>query len=210
MKLFVWDFHGVLEKNTIFAAKEITNRVLEEFNIPNRLTDEDTERLYGQQWIDYFREFAPDSPNEDHEKMNERAYEISNKEQVFRKYIQPQDHAKEVLTKIKNSGAINLLISNSSQKSIDIFADAVNLTNYFHNIIGVDNYTIRITKAQAIKDYIKDKDISKIIVIGDHPHDILTGHEVQATTYLFSRNGKFPKANANYEITNLKEILKEI
>ena len=44
MKLFIWDFHGVLEKNTERAAKEITNRVLEEFNVPNRASDDDIER----------------------------------------------------------------------------------------------------------------------------------------------------------------------
>ena len=59
MNLFVWDFHGVLEKDCEFAVMEITNKVLEEFNIKKRINLKETKKLYGLKWSDYFRYCCP-------------------------------------------------------------------------------------------------------------------------------------------------------
>lgn len=210
MKLFIWDFHGVLEKNTERAAKEITNRVLEEFNVPNRASDDDIERMYGLQWINYFKELSPDSDEKELEAMNARAYEISQTEKPFLNYIEPMDFADEVLDAINKKGNVNILLSNCSQKSIDIFADSVKITSFFSKVMGIDNFEERRTKAEIIKELVKSDDFEKTIVIDDHPDGIKAGNEVNATTYLFSRKGKFPEADAHFKISDLREVLKEV
>lgn len=214
MKLFVWDFHGVLEKGNEFSVKEVTNRVLKEFNIPRRLSDEDLTRLYGQKWIDYFRELSPNSSEEELEAMTTRAFEISRKEKPFLKYIKPMDNAEEVLRKIKERGGTNIVLSNSSQIGIVNFTNSVGLTYLFDTHIGIDNHLEKEielkTKAQAIRDHINGKNVEKIVVIGDHPKDIETGHEVNAITYLFSETENFPEADAHFRITDLRGLLKEL
>lgn len=54
MKLFVWDFHGTLEKDNEHAVMEISNKVLENLGYTQRLSKEDNLMLYGKKWADYF------------------------------------------------------------------------------------------------------------------------------------------------------------
>jgi len=54
MKLFIWDFHGVLEKNAERVSQEITNIILKQFGYTKRLTDKEHQAIYGQKWFQYF------------------------------------------------------------------------------------------------------------------------------------------------------------
>lgn len=40
MKLFVWDFHGVLEKDNDLAVLDISNKVLEQSGYAERFSEE--------------------------------------------------------------------------------------------------------------------------------------------------------------------------
>ena len=212
MKLFVWDFHGVLEKDNILAVIEITDRVLEEFGFPGRLARADYEKLYGQRWMDYFKKAVPEADEELIQAMTKRAFEISGNEKSFLKYIKQMDYAEEVLNAIRAKGSMNVVLSNSPPKFLLAFTESVKLTHLFDSRIGVDNHgTARFTpKADAIKRFCKGKKFDKVVVIGDHPDDIKAGHEVGATTYLFSQTGNFPDIYANHKITDLREVLKEL
>jgi hypothetical protein len=48
MKLFVWDFHGVLEKGNDGAVVEITNIALQRFGYSRRMTIQEGEFLSGK------------------------------------------------------------------------------------------------------------------------------------------------------------------
>jgi len=210
-KLFVWDFHGVLEKGNLAGAKYVTNKVLDEFGA-RRLTDEEYRGLYGLNWTLYFKKAAPESSDEIVEKMRLRAYRISAEEQVIKKHIQQMDYAPVVLDKIRAEGNLNILLSNSSPKSLVYFTDAVGLTDYFDHFIGVDRDDAkeRKTKKQALEEFLDGKEFEKVIVIGDHPFDIMAGNSVNAITYLFSYDKIFPEVKANYKISDLREVLKEL
>ena len=45
MKLFVWDFHGVLEKGNDLAVLDITNKVLEQAGYSERLNEDFGRRI---------------------------------------------------------------------------------------------------------------------------------------------------------------------
>jgi len=51
MKLFVWDFHGVLEKDNEKAVVKITNIVLSQSGYSERLNIDDCHRFYGLRWF---------------------------------------------------------------------------------------------------------------------------------------------------------------
>lgn len=48
--LFVWDFHGVLEKDNELAVHEVTNRVLGEFGYEEKASIDDIHMMYGLPW----------------------------------------------------------------------------------------------------------------------------------------------------------------
>ena len=66
MKLFVWDFHGTLEKDNEGAVFKISNKVLENLGYKERLTKEDNFMLYGRKWSDYFAYLLPKEPEKTH------------------------------------------------------------------------------------------------------------------------------------------------
>ncbi len=209
--LFAWDFNGVLEKDCKKATIEVTNRALEEFGKP-LMSEGKFQEMYGRPWIDFFKEMSPDSDDSEIDAMNARAYEISINEKPFLKFIQPMDNAAEVLSYIKGRGCKNIVVSNNSHESLLILTDSVGLTEFFDERVATDDFESdsRKDKSDAIIEYVKGKDIDKIVVIGDHPHDIEEGKKVGAVTYLFSHTGEFPDVDADYKISDLREVLKEL
>ena len=113
MKLFVWDFHGVLEKDNEHAVVEVTNQVLTEAGIKNRLTLEKCRELYGKKWSVFFKHLAPDADEKTILNMVQRGIDISQETDVISRHIKPMDFSHEVLKKIKNTGHENLILSNT-------------------------------------------------------------------------------------------------
>jgi len=65
-KLFVWDFHGTLEKGNENASRAITNNVLAKFGHKVRLSKHDAIKLYGKKWYEYYEYLLPNEPHEVH------------------------------------------------------------------------------------------------------------------------------------------------
>jgi len=79
MKLFVWDFHGTLEKGNVEALHEILNKVAHVFNIQKQINLETTIRMYGLSWIDYFQYLHPQGQMDEWLAMKDTAAEIQKK-----------------------------------------------------------------------------------------------------------------------------------
>ncbi len=54
MKLFVWDFHGTLEKGNEYAVLEMSNIILEKHGHKERFTELQCRELYGKKWYEFF------------------------------------------------------------------------------------------------------------------------------------------------------------
>lgn len=219
--LFVWDFHGVLEKDNEYAVQEVCNLVLKDFGMDREISLEETISWYGLSFFDYFRLAIPEGDEELWKAMvnkvrtfRERGWEI------IQRYIQPRDYPREVLSHIKSQKHQNIIITNSSQESANRFVNFVDLRSYIDEIIGIDNHdfsrintALHNVKSQILAEFLKDKNYKKIIVIGDRDSDIRAGKECGAVTYLFfdpEINKNPGKAGADYIISDLREILKEL
>ena len=209
--LFIWDFHGVLEKDNEYAVQEVVNRVLSEFNMQRKATVEECLMLYGKKWADYYKFFAPDADEDTIHKMVEKSIEIGVGEKIAAKYIKPNDFAHEVLKQISEKGHTNLIMSNSSDAALDIFLEDVGLQNAFHFKFGADNHRNEYgenTKVKILKNFLKDKSFDKIILIDDMEEAIEMGSRFNAVTFRFSRNPV--KSKAHFVIDDLREVLKEL
>tara|TARA_B100000315_G_C14385854_1_gene499607 strand:+ start:617 stop:769 length:153 start_codon:yes stop_codon:yes gene_type:complete len=47
VKLFVWDYHGVMEKGNEKAVTEVSNLALQKLGFSQRFTEEESKQLYG-------------------------------------------------------------------------------------------------------------------------------------------------------------------
>jgi beta-phosphoglucomutase-like phosphatase (HAD superfamily) len=214
MKLFVWDFHGVLEKGTEEAVLEISNEVLKRFGYSQRFTEEDIAKLFGLKWFEYFEYLLPKDSHERHLALQEHCFEKSNNSpEIIAKHIQPNLYVREVLSRIAQKHC-QILISNTHPKSLRIFLDSVQITPYFPEkhvfAVNIHQQHTR-TKKVALKKFLKDKKFDKIIVISDSPSDKNLVSVAGGTFYLYSHLGRpFKDCDADYRINDLRELLKEI
>lgn len=218
--LFVWDFHGTLEKDNVYAVKEIIDKVLESFKINKTISLEETVEYYGLSWVDYFHFLYPQGSLEFWKEMKEKARYIQRKYKLVEKYIKPADYAEYTLKEIKAKGHNSIVLSNSAPKWIKHFVSLVKLKKYVDEIFGLDLHDI-VREGKDISDmkynllqkYIKKNKFDKIIKIGDRDSDIKAGQMIGATTYYvknkFNKNNKI-EIKADYIITDLREVLKEI
>ncbi|MFH1366530.1 MAG: HAD hydrolase-like protein [Patescibacteria group bacterium] len=218
--LFVWDFHGTLERDNVKAVQELVNSVLQHFDIKRRIDLKKTVELYGLSWVDYFRSMYPEGNLKKWQAMKKQAEYLQVKNKVVEKYIRPASYAQFVLSKIKKAGHRNIILTNTSPKFIRRFVRLVGLTAYIDAYIGLDlhyiirkNQDISRVKFEASSKYVHNNKFDKIVKIGDRESDIKAGKLLGATTYYvknkFNKNIKL-KIKPDYIITDLKEVLKEL
>lgn len=213
MKLFIWDFHGTLEKGNEYAAIEITNEVLKERGYKKRVDEELHRHLYGKKWYEYFGHLLPHESEETHLQLQARCIEFQVEHpDIIPRHIKPNDYAHEVLTCIREKHD-QILISNTPPKWLPMFIDVTGLTKFFPSgkYFGADAHrpnTIR-SKKEIAEEYLVDKDFKGIIVIGDSAHDMIP--LPNAITYLYAHKGmEFKECAASYRIRDLREVLREL
>ena len=212
-KLFIWDFHGVLEKDNEHAVVEVTNQVLGEFGADKRLDIDLCLKLYGKRWFEYYKLLHPKADEQTIKAMVNRGVEITKTTDVIYRHIKPMDNVHEVLRKIKKAGHENLIISNTQPHALDMYLNAVKITPFITHKIGADSHRkgiVKNIKISLLREFLKSRKYDKIISIGDRETDVELGKSVGAVTYLFSRRGNFTKTDANFKITDLREVLKEL
>jgi phosphoglycolate phosphatase-like HAD superfamily hydrolase len=218
--LFVWDFHGTLEKGNVRAVHELINRVLPLFGVHRSISLAKTAELYGLSWVDYCKEVYPEGDQKVWHDMKMKLFKIQDTEKTLEKYMVPMDYADEVLRTIQEGGHSNIIVSNSSPQLIRHFVQLVKLHKYIDAYIALDSHDaprqqldIKQEKAGQIAEYLKGKSFSKIVKVGDRESDIGAGQAVGAITYFFrnefNKNYKL-KAKPTHEINDLRGVLREI
>jgi len=214
MKLFVWDFHGVLEKNTEYGVVSVSNKVLESNGYSERFTFDEVKSLYGRHWWEFFSYLLPSKPHEEHLRLQENCFLIGSTRDSILGYTKPNDYACFVLEKIINNGDEQILISNCNSEALPFFMEAAGVTNYFLKAFPVDAHRDPLsTKAKVLTDFLKGKSFDEVVVIGDSPGDVALKKVAEnlgfkSTSYLYSQPSvPFRDCEADHKIHDLREVL---
>jgi phosphoglycolate phosphatase-like HAD superfamily hydrolase len=212
MKLFVWDFHGVLEKGTERAAVTVSNIVLGEFGYQERFSAEDGRRLFGQKWYQYFEDLLPHEPHERHMELQEAAfaYDAAHPE-ILAGVIEATEHAHEVVEEIGRRHH-QIVISNTKPEAIGRFIRVVGLEDYFSDgaVVAVDLHikTTERSKKDILARYLDEHPCNEIVIIGDSPSDMALAEVAGGTRYLYAHPGRpFRACEADYRINDLRKVL---
>ena len=215
MKLFVWDFHGVLEKDNEYGVLEISNAVLKKFGYKKRFKKSDNNNVYGKKWYQYFEYLLPDEPKSKHQELETACVLLENKEpQFIKNYIKPNDHCHYVLKEISKIHD-QILISNMHDIALKKFMELVKINQFFKEgkafACNSQNKRQSLTKKQVLESYLRGKNFEDIVIIGDSPWDIELSQVAGGTTYLYSHPGlKFKNCSPDYRINDLRAVLKEV
>lgn len=213
MKLFIWDFHGTLERDTERAVHEITNRVLEEQGYAERMNEDLLHSLYGKKWYEYFAHLLPYESEETHVNLQEHCIALDMKHpEIIWGIVKPNDYAAEMLAEI-GCRHDQVLLSNTRHANLAEFLKATKLDGFFPEgkYFGVDAHhpEARHSKHDVAEEYLTEKVFERIVVIGDSPQDMIPLPNV--VKYLYAHPGKaFKECDADYRIRDLREVLREI
>jgi phosphoserine phosphatase len=198
-------------KNNEYAVLEQSNLSLKKHGIEKEFTMDNIRMLYGKAWADYFRWLLPNEKDETIKSLV--AYAESLDDQITPKHIKPMDYAVDVLKEIKSRGDKILVISASNAEALDKFLKWASIDYLVDDRIGISReeeqrgmLNVAEVKCRKLKEYIKNKNFCKIIVVGDTEDDIKAGMMIGAITFYFNQNGK-KSGLANYSISDLRKIL---
>lgn len=218
-KLFVWDFHGTLEKGNEFAVIEITNKALEKHGFAERLNTTDAVRLYGLKWYEYFGHLLPNESHETHVELQNTCFEWPDVFSIIAKYLEPNDHALTVLGTIKDAEHDQILISNTSVEALPQFVRLARMDNYFHsaNTFAVMAHAreVKRTKRHVLEEYLAAQPCAydEIISVGDSRNDAALVDATRGKAFLYRHPGLAMDEKLDVHvssITDLREILREI
>lgn len=213
MKLFVWDFHGVLEKDNELAVLDISNSILALHGYDARFSEADVRTYYGLKWYEYFEKILPGFDKEVYLQLQAECFEFDNKN-IAAKYIKPNDYALNVLKRIEAKGHDQILLSNTRPYDLDWFLDLVGMKKYFSETkrFGVNAHQTHGNKSEALRDYLKNNNFDDVIIIGDSESDMALKDVSGGVTYFYSHpHIKLSSAvKADYIITDLRQILDEL
>jgi phosphoglycolate phosphatase-like HAD superfamily hydrolase len=218
MKLFVWDYHGTLEKGNELAALDISNRALEKFGYTQRFTAQDAVDLYGKKWYEYFEYLLPNETPEVHTALQEACFEWPEADKIVAAYLQPNDFAQEVVAAIHRKSHTQILISNTTDRALPIFVAQAGLSDYFGtaNAFAVAGHArdVKRSKTDVLAEYVASlTEPPEIILIGDSQKDVelMSGENVKAFWY---RHPTLPMAVTDKPhitpINDLRAVLTEL
>ncbi len=217
-KLFVWDFHGTLEKGNENASREITNKTLAKFGYARRLSKKEAIKLYGKKWYEYYEYLLPDEPHEIHLKLQESSFEWPDAEAIVAKHMKPNNHSSEVVRSIRDKGHAQVLLSNTTEHALPIFIRLAGLSEYFNKgnafAIAAHSRDAVTTKIQVLEKFINDNNLEHhLVVIGDSLKDMELAERENAKGYFYRHAGseinmKWP---VNIKpINDLRKVLNEV
>lgn len=212
MALFVWDYHGTLERGNESAVLELSNMALQAAGFSERLTASQATLLCGQPWIKYFATVLPDQPADVHKSLYRDVLAIDTAQpQVKAKHIRANDDSHAVLGAIAAAGHSQVIISHCND--IAVFLRLTGMERYFppgHHFSTHATLPSQ-SKQQLFDAYLHGKRFDRIILIGDSPADlVLSPHDKE---YLYAHPG-IPMRDAPTErtikIRNLLDVVQEL
>jgi len=215
MKLFVWDFHGVLEKDNDLAVLDISNKVLEQSGYAERFSEKNNREFYGLKWFQYFERLLPNLTNEQHMALQAACFKFAEKNlDVLAKHIKPSDYSLEVLKAIHEAGHDQVILSNTRPHDLFWFVNTVGIKEFFpeEKVIGVNAHQKHGVKKDALKHYLKGKHFDQIVIVGDSQSDLDLKEVAGGITYYYNHPHINPNATvkADHMIKDLRTLLKEL
>lgn len=194
--------------NDVELCSNIMNQLLEEANLP-KISIAEYRDVFTFPVIDYYKALGHDVSEENWKKISVQ-FISEYEENKYQFDIYPD--AKEVLTKIKNLGIEQSILSAYKQETLDELVAHFNLSDYFIGLVGLDNIYAASKLDNGLK-WMKELGLKKgeVLLVGDTLHDCEVAEAIGADSVLLSlghqSKEKLNKCNIPI-IDSLSELIK--
>lgn len=206
-KYIVFDFNGTIIDDVDLCIKILNIMLINHHHEP--VTKEKYLDIFTFPIIDYYKlagfDFSVDSFEELTQEFILMYQKASLKCMMFPNVVETLDY-------LNKQGYHLLLLSASQRDNLICQTDAFNITNYFDDILGLDNLHAT-SKIALAKLYFDEKKInpSDIIIIGDSIHDFEVANNLGTDCILVSQGHQSKKVLAGVNtkiVNNFYELLK--
>jgi phosphoglycolate phosphatase len=178
----VWDWNGTLLDDVGAALLSVNDILSRRQRKPIAL---DQYYTYLDTPIRRFYEHLFDLDREDYEQI------LREFNEGYCRHIRRfglMEGAEELLEKLSESGAEQLIISSSQEEQLRRHVEAFGVSRYFRAVLGAEDYYSAGKVARA-KDYFESQHIegSSAVVIGDSLHDFQMARALRASCLLLAR-----------------------
>lgn len=201
----IWDWNGTLLDDAK-VSYDILNLLLKTNGYQTVKTIDDYKQIFGFPIKDYYTKAGFDFSKKSYEELAREYIKTYNS---LAKSCTLHKNAVDVLTKIKQSGVRQVILSASEQNVLLKQIGEYNITNLFDEIIGTSDIFAK-GKIDAAKAWQQKTGAMNAVMIGDTVHDFEVAGKLFAKSILFTgghhSKDKLTKTGAVI-VDDLKDIL---
>ncbi len=181
-KHIIWDWNGTLF-NDIELCTNIMNQLLNEAKLP-QISIKKYRDVFTFPVIDYYKILGHNVEKENWEKIS---HQFINEYEINKYQFNIYPDAKKVLSKIKDLGISQSILSAYKQETLDELVAHFNLSKYFVRLIGLDNIYAS-SKLKNGLQWMKELGFTKgeVLLVGDTLHDCEVAKAIGADSVLLS------------------------
>jgi len=166
--IFIWDFNGTIIDDIDICLKA-ENQLAKKYNKGRQITRKEYLDLFEFPVYNYYVKVGYDLKKYDFSEISKEFIELYKS---YSDEYKLNDGVLDILKRSKSQGNKNIIISASEQKILNQQVKMLGLSNYFHDIVGIEDVEAASKKETALK-WLKKNNYNKdeMIFIGDSTHD---------------------------------------
>lgn len=182
MKYVVWDWNGTIF-NDVELCITCMNKLLEKNKLP-LIKDEDQYRSkFSFPVKDYYEKVGFDFEKIPFSELATEFIELYQKSSLQCSLTTDIENS---FIKFRELGYKQIILSASKTKNLIQQLNQFEIGSYFEEILGISDIYAK-SKIEIADEWIKDKKIESLILIGDSYHDLEVAKTLNATCFLYSK-----------------------
>ncbi len=162
----LWDFNGTI-LNDVDVGVESANILLKRHGLKELTSVDDYRKIFCFPIIDYYKKLGFDFNKTPYNELAVEWVDIYNS-LVYKAKV--YDGIIQLLTKIKNAGAEQLILSATELKMLTLQLKSIGVSEYFNTVLGTGNIYAYSKKEIAVNWANREKP-QNAVLIGDTTHD---------------------------------------
>ena len=201
MKYVIWDWNGTLFNDVKICITSM-NRLLERNQLPLIKDDAEYRSKFSFPVKNYYKDLGVDFEKVPFEQLAKEFMEIYQSDSL---QCTLTEEVENVISVLKKKGYKQIILSASKRRNLIQQMEQFGISSYFEEILVLSDIYAK-SKVEIAREWIEDKTIENITVIGDTYHDYDVAKEINASCLLYSKGHQSITQNEENQYNVLEDI----